>query len=127
MDVTVRSRPSIVRSLAIMLVFAVICLALLLAAADQVCRMNIDQWSPLYPGAELVRLDYDFVRPRAMGTTRAVYFSPDDNETVRGFYRENTLALLQAEQSRGLAFTAWDTEPQPDGGTLITLYSECGR
>ena len=127
MDVTMRNRPSLVRSLAIMLVFVVICLAVILVASDQVCRLNIDQWMPVYPEAEQVRLEYDFVRPRALGTTLGVYFSPDDNETVRIFYRENILALLRAEQSRGLASTHWDTEPQPDGGTLITLYSECGR
>lgn len=127
MDVTIRRRPSLVRSMAVMLVFVVICLAVILVAADQVCRMNIDQWMPLYPGAEEVRLEYDFARPRALGTTLGLYHTPDDEETVRQFYRENTLALLQAEQTRGLATTDWNTEPQPDGGTRIILYSECGR
>jgi hypothetical protein len=65
---------------------------------------------------------------RWITTDSAILSTTDDAETAREFYRQNTLRVLRAEISRGLASTNWAVTPNPDGsGSLITLWSECGQ
>lgn len=104
------------------------CVLSMVAAADELCHRDISRRQPLYPNAEIVERHYDFIRPRAIGTTTLILSTPDDEETVRQWMREVTLDLLQREAFNGLATVMWDTEPDPDGsGTRIRLYSECAR
>ena len=111
----------------ILLLLAFGCISTVIFTADQICRSNIEQWLPRYPGATIISSEYDFIRLRAIGTSTVVLFSPDEPETVRQFYRDLTLTLMQAGKSRGLASTNWTVEPNPDGeGSVIILYSECG-
>jgi hypothetical protein len=118
--------PSVLKSGLILLGLAFACIATLLFAADSVCHANIEQWTPYYPGAEVVSIEYDFIRARAIGTTTVVLTVEEDAETVRQFYRDTTINLMRAEQTRGLAATSWDVQ---SNGTdsVITLYSECAR
>lgn len=118
--------PTPLRWFLVMLLLAFGCVATMLFAADRLCSANIEQWTPFYPGAALTDQQHNFLRPRAMGISRVILSSPDDPETVRQFYRDHTLALLRAEQSRGIASTNWRVEP--DGtGSLIVLDSQCGQ
>ena len=103
------------------------CFATLVLVVDEVCRLNIEQRIPYYPDARVVSVDYDFIRLRALGVSRVVLSSPEDPETVRQFYRDNTIRLMQAEESRGLAGTDWNVQPDEDGGgSIIILSSVCG-
>ena len=120
--------PSVIKSVLLLLLMAFACIATLLFTADRVCNADIELWIPFYPQATVVSSEHDFIRARAMGTTTIILATSDDEETVRQFYRDTTLALLDAEETRGLTSTSWDVQPNPDGtGSLITLYSECGR
>ena len=120
--------PSILKSLLIMFAFVLVCLVSIVVVADQSCRSSIDEWAPLYPGADVVSMDHNGFRPRALGSTVAILSTTDDAEIAREFYRQNTLRVLRAEISRGLASTNWAVTPNPDGsGGLITLWSECGQ
>jgi hypothetical protein len=105
-----------------------ICLGSIIVGADMICKSNVETWLPYYPNAEVVSIEHDFIRARAMGETWVVLSSPDDPETVRQFYRDNTLALMRAETLRGWAITDWRVEADPDGeGSIIRLYSLCGE
>jgi len=119
--------PSILKSGLVLLGLAFACIATLLFTGDSICHSNIEQWIPYYPGAIVVSTEYDFIRARGIGTTTVMLATDDDEETVRQFYRDNILALLDAEASRGLASTSWDVLTDGEGGSIITLYSECGR
>jgi len=103
----------------------------ILFLADIKCHYDIENWWAVpYPGAETVALEYDLFRPRALGETRWTLHSHDDEETVRAFYRERTLEILDSRRSRGLAYTDRfiQSVTAPDGSRLtqIVLYSACG-
>jgi hypothetical protein len=116
------------RWLLLMLVVVLVFLGTLVFGADEMCRRDIAERQPLYPGAEIIETDYNFLRPRAMGTTHLTLLAPDDTETVRAWIRETNLRLLRAERFRGLANTMWEVYPNPEGeGTLMRYYSSCGE
>lgn len=111
-------------------VFAVLfliigCPGVIILAGDVACNQSIEEWLPIYPNSELVSLQYDFIRPRAIGTTSATYRTPDDAETVRQFYRDNNISIMNRGGGRGLASTQSSVEATEDG-SLIFMYSECG-
>jgi hypothetical protein len=95
--------------------------------ADQLCRYDIDRRLPYYPGAELVKLENDFLRPRAIGKTTMIFLSPDDLETVASWYRELNLDLLNRGLFHGLSSINRWYEANPTGkGTMIYYVTECG-
>lgn len=109
-----------------LLLVGVACIGSMLVGGDIMCRNSVEKWAPYYPNAEEVSVDYNYVRPRAIGTTYVTLLSPDDEETVRQFYRDNMIANLNEEAAQGLAVTSYQIEPNPDGeGTIIRLYSRC--
>jgi hypothetical protein len=109
-------------------VLAAICLSTMVIAADMICKSNVEQWLPYYPNAEVVSIEHDFLRARAMGETWVTLASPDDAETVRQFYRDHTIAVMREGTLRGWAITDWHVDSNPDGnGSIIRLYSTCGE
>ena len=118
---------SILRVAFILILLSFIGIGAILLAADLRCRVDIEAYAPLYPNAEAVNVSYDMFRPRALGRTIFEMESPDDIETVKQFYRDNILAVLDAERSRGLASTDWRVQPLEEGtGSRIILISACG-
>ena len=57
---------------------------------------------PLYPNGETVDYEYDFLRPRAWGTTTWIMTTADDVETVKQFYRDKRIDTLK-NKTRGIA------------------------
>lgn len=107
---------------------AVLFLAAILAGADIKCSYDIENWwAPLYPNGETVKVEYDFIRARALGVTFWYMESPDDVETVKQFYRDYRIETLKAGKTRGIAESESNVHPLEDGeGSLIVLYSACG-
>ncbi len=104
------------------------CMALFLFAIDEVCRTNIATRQPLYPDAEVVSSTHSLLRPRAMGITRMTLSTPDEEESVRQWFRDLTLDLLRRGEFRGIASVEYRVRSASEGaGTLIDLYSECGE
>ena len=105
-----------------------VCLGTMVLGADAICKSHVETWLPYYPNAEVMSIEHDFIRARAMGETWVVLSSPDEAETVRQFYRDNIITLMQAETPRGWAITDWRVEDDTDGeGSIIRLYSLCGE
>ena len=100
----------------------------ILLLADLKCSYDIENWwAPLYPNGETVSLEYDLFRPRALGMTKWIMESPDDVETVKQFYREKRLEVLEADKTRGLAWSDSFVQPLENGeGSRIVLTSACG-
>ena len=120
--------PSLFRWFVMMILLALACMGTLVFVSDQICSSNIEEWIPYYPGATVVSEEHDFLRLRAMGVSHVVLATSDDPETVKQFYRDTTIRLMRAEETRGWASTNWRVDPNPDGsGSLITLDSECGE
>jgi predicted membrane protein len=119
--------PSLLKFVIILFLVAFIFIGSIVFITDIQCNSDIETWVPLYPNAETVSVEYDFIRARAIGNTRLIQVSPDDVETVKQFYRDNLIELLNARRSRGLASTDWRIEPDEEtGGSRIILLSACG-
>lgn len=96
--------------------------------ADFACNSTIEKWSPMYPNAEVIEVEYNFLRPRGMGITNMVMHSPDDAQTVRQWYVDNLLRLTKENEGRGSGSNSWDVDEDPNGqGSLIYLSSRCGQ
>jgi hypothetical protein len=102
--------------------------AAIFAVGDIACNRTIETWTPVYPNAEVVALDYNFIRPRGMGVTNMTLHSPDDVETVRQWYLDNLTKLSRENAGRGSGTNSWDIDEDPSGqGSLIHLSSRCGQ
>lgn len=119
--------PSIIKTFAILIAFAVGTVVLLVGSGDVMCSVDIERRLPLYPDAEVVATEYNFLRPRAIGVTLMRLHTDDDEEAVRQFYRDHTLALLDEGNFNGLASVEYRVQPDDDDGTNVILYSECGQ
>jgi len=110
--------------LLLLLIFA--CFGIFLATVDRLCHASIEKWAPYYPNAVVISADHNYLYPRAIGDSRVVLSSDDDVETVKQFYRDLMISLLQAEETHGLAATNWRVEADPENnGSIIILYSSC--
>ena len=100
----------------------------ILLLADLKCSYDIENWwAPLYPNGETVSVEYDLFRPRALGMTKWIMESPDDVETVKQFYRDKRLEVLEADKTRGLAWSDSFVQPLENAeGSRIVLTSACG-
>jgi len=102
--------------------------AVIFGIADYACGRTIETWTPIYPNAEVVELEYNFIRPRGMGVTNMTLNSPDDVETVRQWYLDNMTKLSLQNAGRGSGTNSWDIDEAPDGqGSVIYLSSRCGQ
>ncbi len=119
---------SLLRLFVILLLASFICIGSVLLVADLKCHADIEGWwAPPYPNAETVSMEYDLFRPRALGETRWIMESPDDVETVKQFYRDKRLEVLNSERTRGLAWAESFVQPLEDGSSSrIILVSACG-
>ena len=83
---------------------AVAFIAAIIVIGDLKCAYDVeDWWMPLYPNGETVDVQYDFIRPRAWGTTTWSMTTTDDVETVKQFYRDTRLYTLK-NKTRGIAW-----------------------
>ena len=95
--------------------------------ADIKCHYDIENWwAQPYPGAETVSIEYDLFRARALGETRWILRTEDDEETVRKWYQDLTLQVLEEGRSRGLAWADRRVQALDGGGSQIVLFSACG-
>lgn len=103
-------------------------LVLILVLADVKCAYDIENWWAVpYPGAQTISIEHDdWFRPRALFYTIWVLHSPDDVETVKQWYRDLTLQVLQEGRTRGLAYTDYKVNEAENGGSVIVLSSSCG-
>ena len=95
--------------------------------ADIKCHYDIENWwAQPYPNAETVSIEYDLFRARALGETRWLLRTDDDEDTVRKWYQDLTIQVLQEGRTRGLAWADRNVQALESGGTQILLYSACG-
>lgn len=120
--------PPLWRSLVTIVLGGFLFVLLFVLLMDQACYHDITSRQMMYPGAEIVFEDYDFLRLRGMGNTTLVLQTEDDEETLKQWMRERNLELLRAERYRGLAALTWGVQPVKEGvpeGRLV-YASSCG-
>ena len=112
--------------LIILTVSAVVCMLSMVLVADEMCHRNIETRMPMYPGADVIESQHNFIRVRGIGISSMTLSTSGDKETVREWMRQVNLSLLENNQMRGLASVRWQVEPQ-ENGSLIYYYSECAQ
>lgn len=121
-------------SILVILLAIMLCSIVSILTIDQLCHSEIERTLPLYPNAELVSQQHEFLRPRAMGRTYVVMTTTDLSANVSQWYRDHRLQLAthaQDESGRnlspnGLANVSYRVaEDNVTGQTLIYLVSEC--
>jgi hypothetical protein len=120
-------------SILVILLAIMLCSIVSVLAIDELCHSEIERTLPLYPDAEMVSQQNEFLRPRAMGRTYVVMATTDLAADVRQWYRDNRLKLSahDSDQSgrniaNGLATVSYRvSEDNVTGQTLIYLVSEC--
>jgi len=99
-----RSQTGCLKTSLIMIGSALIFIAAIVLIGDLKCAYDVENWwMPLYPNGETVDVEYDFLRPRAWGTTTWIMTTTDDVETVKQFYRDTRLFTLK-NKARGIAW-----------------------
>lgn len=129
-DITRRQAGSL-KSATIMIGSSIAFICLIILLADIKCAYDIENWwARPYPDARTIDIEYDLFRARALGETRWIMESDHDEQTVREFYQELTLEILNSGRTRGLAWAERFIEAieKPDGSiaTRIVLFSTCG-
>ncbi len=125
-----REKRTTLRPLLFLILFSILCMGSMVLVADEMCHRNITRRQPLYPDAQRIEHNYNFLRSQGMGITRMTLETDDDEETVREWMRQVALELLEAEAFGGIATVSWRYEAiseDADSGTRIYLYSECAQ
>ncbi len=122
-----KKQTSLPRLFLILVSGAVLFIALVLLLADLKCNYDIeDWWAVPYPGAETVNVEHkDWFRPRSIGETRWLLHSDDDEETVKQWYRDLTMQVLEEKRTRGIAHSDYRVTAAESGGSDILLLSTC--
>ena len=122
-----RSQTGCVKTTFILVGAAIFILGLIIVIGDIKCAYDVeDWWMPLYPNGETVDVQYDFIRPRAWGTTTWIMHTTDDVETVKQFYRDTRLYTLK-NKTKGIASGDSHVLPLENGeGSRIIIVSVCG-
>jgi hypothetical protein len=121
-------------SILVILLAIMLCSIVSFLTIDELCHSEIERTLPLYPHAELVSQQNEFLRPRAMGRTYLVLATTDLAADVSQWYRDNRLKLTSHDQNEsgrnlspnGLAAVSYRVaQDNVTGQTLIYLVSEC--
>lgn len=122
--------PRTILSLLLIMGGIMLCMVSLIVGIDTACNINIDRWMPVYPGAEEVSTQYDFLRPRGMGNTFIIFQTSDDVATVRRWYADYQHQMMRESGDRsnihGFARTNFQITENPERtATLIYHMSDC--
>lgn len=106
------------------------CLVVSVIGIDGLCVADVGPRLPFYAGATITSERNTMFRRFGMGETIIILYSPDDNQTVTGWYGRTVGAKLKENLDKGLrqfGSTRWTVGLAEDGtGSQIILYSRCG-
>ena len=103
-----------------------LCTSVLVITVNAQCQSTFDNHTPLYPGATVIREEYNF-----LGRKMMVLHTPDSPYDVDIWYRRTYALAVQADvkhQTRTAWRGLWTVEPSADQpGSLIKLTVPCGQ
>jgi hypothetical protein len=117
-------RGCLLSGLAIMLAL-VVCGGSIMAFYDVRCSQDANAWIPIYPESEIIREQYNGIRPFGVGVTLLRLQTEDDETTVESFYVETQRALRRADAEPLEARVSYFVEASPEGGATVDLLSQC--
>jgi hypothetical protein len=98
---------------------------------DRTCYGYLSRRLPIYPGAEIVSRQHNFVSEWGVGNTVMTLYTPDAPEVVQAWYaRESGGYLRQAIQSGDWGYRMaqgdWAVAPDARGtGSQVILFGTC--
>jgi hypothetical protein len=123
-----------VLALMTLMVVLLLSVASVIGWVDTACRLDIDTWMPLYPHATEMTVQYDFLRPRALGRSYIVYQTQDNLYDVQLWYIKYRQDMVQGFYTgsqpdiplRGIADVAYYVRSNVKGeGNLIYYLTAC--
>jgi hypothetical protein len=117
-------RGCLLSALAIVLAL-VVCGGSVMAFYDVRCTQDANAWLPIYPESEIIREQYNGIRPFGVGVTLVRLQTEDDEATVQSFYVETQRALRRADAEPLEARVSYFVEASPEGGSTVDLLSQC--
>jgi hypothetical protein len=106
------------------------CIIVSIVGIDGLCVADVGPRLPFYNGATITSERYTMFRRFGMGETVIILYSPDDYQTVTGWYGRTVGAKIKENLDKGLrqfGSTRWTVGRAEDGtGSQIILYSRCG-
>ena len=97
---------------------------------DGLCVADVGPRLPFYAGATITSESNSMFRRFGMGETVIIMYSPEDYQTVTGWYGRTIGAKIKENLDKGLrqfGSTNWSVGRAEDGsGSQIILYSRCG-
>lgn len=117
-------RGCLLSGLAIVLALLV-CGGSVIAFYDVRCTQDASVWIPIYPESEIIRQQYNGIRPFGVGVTLVRLQTQDDESVVQSFYVETQRALRAADVEPLQARVSYLVEESPEGGATVDLLSQC--
>jgi hypothetical protein len=122
---TFRYTPRIVlMTMLFMCVGSLLCTGTAVLVMDSVCQRNADDWLPIYPQSTVVVESHTFLRRFGVGVTTLRLQTHDSPVQVRRWYNDER-RKNDPNPSNLLATMRYNVSPAENGGSIISLYSEC--
>jgi hypothetical protein len=103
----------------------ILCSVTLVVGVDAACVASVNEWVPIYPGAEEVDVQYNMFRPKGMGLTRVTYVTDDPYIEVIRYYQDFQTSVDPLTRNT-LATSGYRVNRLDDReGAQITISSEC--
>jgi len=115
----------------IILVAMFLCSGITTFAVDRLCYVNLTERLPMYPNATVKTRVHNLFSELGMGNTAVIMTTPDDPDTVRAWYAEETAPYLRLDARNNMPFShvahgQVDITHNPDGeGSQIILFGTC--
>ncbi|MFW5747997.1 MAG: hypothetical protein ACOCYT_00130 [Chloroflexota bacterium] len=106
------------------MIATVVLLSVFTLTLDQMCVNEMKRFMPIYPDAEIISQEYNFLRPYGIGETVMLLYSADDSRTVGGWYGRHI--GMELREGRNLVRNEWSVVRAEDRqGSQIILYGRC--
>lgn len=106
------------------------CIIVSVIGIDGLCVADVGPRLPFYEGATITSERNTMFQRFGMGETIIIMYSPENYQTVTGWYGRTVGAKLKENLDKGLrqfGSTRWTVGRAEDGtGSQIILYSRCG-
>lgn len=127
-----RPNKSVFRGCLLIMVCVFMCSGVSFFAVDQLCQNGLRPQLPLYPGAQVVYDEHNFVNRFGMGITTVLLHTPDDEQVVNAWYGRTIGATMREALKNGSGGgwgqASYTVEASADGsGSDITLYGKCAN
>jgi len=113
--------------LALMFMSVFVCAGVVTLGINTDCNGTISDWITVYPNAQQISQEFNFLQPNAMGITTTVYEVDAPVPIVARWYRAKLGTTSDIRSLIDLASVNWRVDWTDNKTAQITLRAECGN